>query len=282
MTLTSFSSGSMTSANSMRLRRLSAVFCGLAVIAAGLLFCGNAEASSWSKNFYKGLSRRLGYHRENYPALTDEEFANFRMVRVSGIGEGKLYRSSSPVSTWGNRNAIADSAARRAGVKTFVNLTDNDSSVKGHKGFEGSYYSTQKIIALNLGMKYQSRTFRESLARGIREMAKSEAPFLIHCSLGKDRAGYVCALIECLMGAGMQEVIDDYLVSFGNYFGIKKGTREYDYVAENEIVGFLAKAFGVKSEDMTRIDLADGAERYFLGIGVSENDITALRNKLRP
>ncbi|MBQ7215120.1 MAG: tyrosine-protein phosphatase [Synergistaceae bacterium] len=258
------------------------VFAGVMLI--GLMVCiiwsAECEASSWGKNFYKGLSRRLGYHREDYPALTDEEFANFRMVRVSGIGEGKLYRSSSPVSTWGNRNAIADEAARRAGVRTFVNLADTESSVKAHKGFAGSYYSTQRVIGLGLGMKYQSSALRESLARGIREMAKSEAPYLIHCSLGKDRAGYVCALIECLMGASIQEVTEDYLVSFWNYFGIRKGTREYDYVAENEIIAFLARAFGVKSEQMTEINLAEAAERYFRGIGVSVNEIAALREKL--
>lgn len=282
MTLTSFSRGLMRSASSMKQNKLLAVICGLAVIAAGLLFCADVEASSWGKNFYKSLSRRLGYNREDYPALTDEEFANFRMVRVSGIWEGKLYRSSSPVSIWGNRNAIADSAARKAGVKTFVNLADTDSSVREHEGFAGSYYSEQKIIALGLGMKYQSKNFRDSLSRGVKEMAKSETPFLIHCSLGKDRAGYVCALIECLTGASLQEVIDDYLVSFWNYFGIKKGTPEYDYVAENEIVRFLAQAFGVKSEDMTKINLADAAERYFLGIGVSESEIATLREKLRP
>ena len=255
------------------------------IVILGLIVCMicsvHCEGSSWGKNFYKSLSRRLCYNRKDYPALTDEEFANFRMVRVSGIGEGKLYRSSSPVSTWGNRNSIADDAARRAGVKTFVNLADTESSVRKHDGFAGSYYSEQKIIALGLGMKYQSRIFRESLARGVKEMAKSEGPFLIHCSLGKDRAGYVCALIECLMGASLQEVIADYLVSFWNYFGIKQGTREYDYVAENEIVRFLAQAFGVKSEDMTKINLADAAERYFRGIGVSENEIAALRENLR-
>ena len=250
-------------------------------VIACMILSVQSEASSWGKNFYKSLSRRLSCNREDYPALTDEEFANFRMVSVSGIGEGKLYRSSSPVSTWGNRNAIADSAARTAGVRTFINLADTDSSMKEHEGFAGSYYSTQKIIALGLGMKYRSSNFREGLARGIREMAESEAPFLIHCSLGKDRAGYVCALIECLTGASLQEVITDYLVSFWNYFGIKQGTKEYDFVAENEIVNFLAQAFGVKSKDMKQINLADAAERYFLGIGVSGDEIMILREKLK-
>lgn len=246
-----------------------------------IIFAACAEASSYGREFYRSLSRRLGKNRTDYPSLSDEEFANFRMVKTHGIGEGKLYRSSSPVSSWGNRNIIADLAAKRAGVKTFINLADNYSSVRKHSGFEGSYYSTQKVIALGLGMKYQSRSFRESLARGIVQMSESESPFLVHCSLGKDRAGFVCALIECLMGADIQEVVSDYLVSFYNYFGIVKGSREYDFVADNEIRSFLAKAFGVKSEELSGINLADGAERYFRSIGVPLSNIEALRGKLR-
>ena len=80
----------------------------------------------------------------------------------------------------------------------------------------------------------------------------------------------------------MQEVMSDYLVSFSNYFGVRPGTREYDFVAENEITAFLARAFGVKSEDMRSINLADGAERYFRGLGVNAEEISALREKLKP
>ena len=41
------------------------------------------------KEFYRSLSQRLGRKRADYPALSDSEFANFRMVRTSGIAEGK-------------------------------------------------------------------------------------------------------------------------------------------------------------------------------------------------
>ena len=262
------------------MRSASKLLAAIIVLAVSLAL--PAEPSSYGKSFYRSLSGRLHRERTAYPSLTDEEFANFRMVKVSGIGTGKLYRSSSPVSTWGNRNVIADKAAERAGVKTFINLADSDSSVREHKGFAGSYYSAQRIITLNLGMKYQSKAFRESLARGIKLMARSDAPFLIHCSLGKDRAGFVCALIECLMGAGLDEVVSDYLVSFYNYFGIMPGSEEYSFVAENEITAFLAQAFGVKSDDMRSINLADASERYFLGIGVNADEIEALRGKLKP
>ena len=249
------------------------------VLLAVLVFAGFAEAPQSVKDFYRSLSRRLGRNRADYPALSDEAFANFRMITTTGIAEGKLYRSSSPVSTWSERYTFSDKAAERAGVKTFVNLADDDP--RKQAGFTGSYYSTQKIIPLGLSMKYQSKTFRESLAKGIAQMAGSEPPFLVHCSLGKDRAGFVCALLECLCGAGLDEVIADYLVSFGNYFGIEPGSREYDIVVECEITRFLAEAFGVKAGELGRLNLAEAGERYFRGIGVSADEIASLREKLK-
>ena len=264
------------------MRSASKLFTALIILAVSLATPLTAESSSYGKELYRSFSRRLGYNRADYPALSDEQFANFRMVNTSGIGAGKLYRSSSPISTWGNRNVIADNLAKQAGVKTFLNLADNASSVKGQEGFAGSYYSTQNIIALGLGMKYQSKIFRDSLANGIKLMSRSEPPYLIHCSLGKDRAGFVVALVECLAGASFHEIVNDYLVSFYNYFGVRPGTREYDFVAQNEITAFLARAYGVKVEDIAAINLAAAARRYFLGIGVTSAEIDALTQKLSP
>ena len=36
--------------------------------------------------------------RADYATLTDEAFANFRVIATTGMGAGKLYRSSSPVN----------------------------------------------------------------------------------------------------------------------------------------------------------------------------------------
>ena len=236
--------------------------------------------TSPKQNFYRNLSKKRSNNRADYPHLTDEEFANFRAVTTSGMGEGKLYRSSSPVNPWGNRNLIADGAARTAGIKTFVNLADTEQKLKSYKGLKDSYYGTQKILLLNLSWKYPSDEFRAKLARGISLMAHSQPPFLIHCDAGKDRAGFVCAILECLMGASAEEVIDDYLASFGNYFGIQPHSKDYDFVADNEIRAFLALAFGVRS--IGEIDLAAAAERYLLRIGVPAGDISALRHELGP
>lgn len=234
--------------------------------------------ASYGKNLYRSFSARLGKKRSDYPGLNDAEFANFREINTSGIAPGKLFRSSSPISTWGSRNEIADTLARSAGIMTFINLADPDKGMSEHKGYTGSYYSTRKVTGLNLRMKYKSDTFRRKLAGGIRFMAANEPPYLIHCSLGKDRAGFVCAVIECLMGASWPEVERDYMISFRNYFGVEHGTREYDFVVENEIRRFIAENFGVNNPETAR--LSEAAERYLLMIGVPSDDIGTLRRKL--
>ena len=237
------------------------------------------ESASRKKEFYRNLSKRLSSNRDNYSYLSDNEFANFREINTTGIGKGKLYRSSSPVKSWGNRNVIADNAAREAGVKTFINLADSDKSMRALKGFSQTYYSTQNYIGLKLNTKFMSKDFQNGLARGIKFMAMNEPPYLIHCDLGKDRAGLFSAVIESLMGAGSDEVVDDFLVSFWNYFGIESHSRDYEYVADNEIRPFLAAMFGVK--DIAKVNLKEAAERYVLKIGVSAEEIETLREKLK-
>ena len=244
-----------------------------------LLICSYSDAAEINKkNFYRSLSSRLSKDRNDYAYLNDYEFANFRAVTSTGIKAGKLFRSSSPVKAWGNRNKIADNAAEEFGVKTFINLADDYKYLNGYKNFSESYYSTQKIICLNLNLKFKSKKFQSGIARAINFMANNSTPYLIHCDLGKDRCGIVCAVIESLMGASSDEIVKDYMISFYNYFGIKPGTSDYEFVADNEIRPFLASIFGVKT--IENINLSAAAARYLLKIGVSKEDIEALKKNL--
>ena len=243
-----------------------------------LILVSPAFSETYGKTLYKNLSKRLSRDREDYSYLSDREFANFREVRTTGIKPGKLFRSSSPVKTWGNRNSIADKEAEKSGVKTFINLADSNQSMREHKNFYETYYSRQNIIGLKLSTKFFTNDFKQGLLRGIKFMIENEPPYLIHCDLGKDRAGFVCSLIECLMGAGYEEIINDYMASFYNYFGIVEGTKEYEYISENEIKNFLAKAFNVKTIENQNLEIL--AERYFLNLGLSVNEISELKRIL--
>ena len=256
------------------------IFAFIFIFLFSCVLISNSDAANINKkNFYHSLAKRLSKNREDYKNLSDYEFANFRAVISTGIKTGKLYRSSSPVKAWGNRNAIADNAAMKAGVKTFINLADEYKNLKGYKNFSSTYYSTQKIICLNLNLKFMSKNFQAGIARAVNFMANNEPPFLIHCDLGKDRAGIFCSIIESLMGASSNEIVKDYMISFYNYFGIIPGTSEYEFVADNEIKSFLASIFEIKN--IKNINLSAAAERYLLKIGVSPEDIEALKRKLK-
>ena len=217
-------------------------------------------------------------NREDYPDLTDEAYANFRAVTTTGIGAGKLYRSSSPVNPEINRNHQADAAAEKAGVKTFVNLADAEETMKGYEGFADSYYSKQNYICLNLGVDFSSDEFRHGLAEGLRFIAKGEAPFLVHCNEGKDRAGFVSAVIEALMGASADEITADYMVTFFNYYGVQPGTEQYDIIASSNIQKSLAAAFGMES--LSSGNLQESCVSYLESIGLTADEIAGIQAKL--
>ena len=248
-------------------------FCALIL---ALIFINFNNAFADNKSFYKELASRRSNDRANYKDLSDLEFANFREVI-----KNRLYRSSSPVTDVLKRNLIADKAAGNFGIKTFVNLGDSENKLKNYKDFKASYCSKHKIILLGLDWKYYSKNFQDRLARGIIEMARSEPPFLIHCDAGKDRTGFVCALLEALMGYDINYIVQDYLKSFENYFKVIKASREYNFIADNEIRGFLAKAFKVKASELENLNLALLAENYFIEIGVKAKDIALLKLKLK-
>ena len=217
-------------------------------------------------------------NREDYPDLSDEEFANFRAITTTGVSTGKLYRSSSPVNPEINRNLIADRAAAAAGVKTFINLADSEEEMRGYEGFDASYYSTQKIIPLNLGVDFMAEEFRTGLAKGLRFIAANEGPYLVHCTEGKDRAGFVSAVLECLTGASADEVIADYMVTFFNYYRVQPGTEQYDIIANSNICKSLAAAFEIP--DIREADLQAEAEAYLLEIGLTVEEIAQVRTNL--
>ncbi len=217
-------------------------------------------------------------NREDYPELSDAEYANFRAVKAGKVGEGKLYRSSSPVNPEINRNKEADAAASEAGVKTFVNLADNEETMKGYEGFAESYYSAQNIIALNLGVDFAADEFKAGLAEGFRFIATHEGPYLVHCTEGKDRAGFTAAVLESLMGASAEEIVADYMVTYFNYYGVQPGTEQYDVIANSNIRKSLAAAFGLETIDGADLEAAAGA--YLLSIGMTQEEIDAVKANL--
>ena len=204
-------------------------------------------------------------NREDYPMLSDAEYANFRMIQTTGVAEGMLYRSSSPVNPEINRNQEADEAAC-------------EEVMKAYDGFDKSYYAAQNVIALNLGVDFSAEDFKTGLAEGLRFIAANEGPFLIHCNEGKDRAGFVSAVVESLMGASADEIVNDYMITFRNYYGVEEGTEQYRAIAASNIEKSLAAAFSVES--IYSCSLQAEAEEYLSELGLSSDEIKSVFQKL--
>lgn len=216
--------------------------------------------------------------REDYPNLTDAQYANFRPVATTGMGANALFRSASPVNPKYNRNREADAALNAAGVQAVVNLTDSEAAMKAYEDYAQTYYSALDVIALNLVLDYEAGSFRKGLAEAFRFIADREGPCLIHCNLGKDRAGFACAVLECLMGASEDEVVADYMASYTNFYGLAPGSEGYEDIANLNIRKTLCKAFGLES--LGAADLAECAEGYLLDIGMTAGEIEALKARL--
>lgn len=236
---------------------------------------GHSEEYPSDESVYERTS-----NRENYPHLSDGEYANFREVKTSGMKEGTLYRSSSPINPKMNRNLEADEAIRNAGIKTIINMADYPNGMKRYEGYENSYYQTCNIIALNMSTNFDNGGFEESLAEGYRFLIDNEGPYLIHCTEGKDRTGFSIAILECLMGARPEQIVSDYMKTYSNYYGIKLGSLVYNSIAQRNIIKDLSKALGIDSI-FDEHDLSKLAEDYLLRIGMSIDEIDQLKEKLQ-
>ncbi len=221
--------------------------------------------------------------RTDYPELTDAQFANFRKVTTTGIKDGVLYRSSSPINPEIGRNLYADAAAEEAGVKTFINLADTETEATNYPDYATSYYSEQNHIFLGLPVAFTTDTFKSGLAEGFRYIINNEGPYLIHCTEGKDRAGLTAAILECLMGASYDEVVADYVETYCNYYSVENGaqralTDKEKEAAAQVILANLKLSFGVEITPTT--DLVAAAEAYMKSIGLTDEEIAALKARL--
>ncbi len=226
---------------------------------------------------------------EAYPDLSIEEFANFREVHTTGMGEHKLYRSSSPIYLYLGRNYYVDSLAQAAGVTTFINLADSENEAYSNKGYETTYYSTQNIIFLGVPPEFFSEIFKVGLVIGFRYMIEHEGPYLVHCTYGMDRTGFMIAVLEALMGATTEEIQDDYAKTFSNDFTVVNGKQVA--LNEQQIDFFKAvvlrnlkavyHAEGIDVPDTKPIDWAAATEKYLGKLGMTPEEVSSLKDRLK-
>jgi len=108
-------------------------------------------------------------------------------------------------------------------------------------------------------------------------MVEHDGPYLVHCTEGKDRTGFISALLEALMGATKDEIVVDYMESYINYYGVEPGTEKYNLIAQ-DVLDMLKVITG--TGDLEKADLQTGARNYLIQGGMKPEQIEKLMNKL--
>jgi len=225
-------------------------------------------------------------NRADYPS--DEVFANFRSIQMGRIADGVLYRSASPINPEIGRAAYADRLAKATGIATVINLADSVKDLEGYftgEEFNSSYYKTLydagQVCYLNLSMAYTSEEFMTKLGEGLIFLSENEGPYLIHCTEGKDRAGFTIALLEALMGGSLEEIREDYMISYINYYGVEKNSDKYYLIQGANLDAMLRSMAGLeKDADLTGVDLTAAAAKYMVSCGLSEAQVAAVKAAL--
>jgi protein-tyrosine phosphatase len=102
-------------------------------------------------------------------------------------------------------------------------------------------------------------------------LLEDPAPLVIHCTAGKDRTGFACALVLHALGVAEDLIAEDYLLT--NRYYRRDPSASNDLPDDvRQVLGSVEASFLAAAFDAIRADYGD-LERYFadgLGLGARE------------
>jgi protein-tyrosine phosphatase len=170
--------------------------------------------------------------------LTLTSITNFRDVAGTGLAlpggkrmaTGVVYRSA----TLKGLSAKDAKALRKAGVGEVIDLrTDYVAAHSPDPGIKGVTHHVVNIFAVTRTTSVRYRTVaaakahmrqmnvdfvdvaaqRRKIAEALKLIAAADGPILFHCTEGKDRSGWIAALLQLTAGASRAEATKEYLRS---------------------------------------------------------------------
>ncbi|MCC6093552.1 MAG: tyrosine-protein phosphatase [Eubacterium sp.] len=249
------------------------------------------------KGKYRVTEESFGtqYTNDRKDYNSDEAFANFRTFAAGDMKQNFFYRSASPIDNSYNRAEYASQLAEQAGIRYVLNLSDNEEEYMkdiANDSFSTDWYQnlykSGNVQLLNLSADYGSDSFQKTLSESIYAMTKSDGPVLIHCVEGKDRTGFACALIMALADASCDEILNDYMITYDNYYGISKqsASDKYDAIEQSKGYDILLYILHQSNPDATDTDLKnasfkESAEAYLKNGGLNDAQINEIESFIR-
>jgi len=216
------------------------------------------------------------------------EITNFREICMGNVKNGVIYRGSYPVfGIDKERDDMYTELVLEAGINCIINLAGNEKDIEVLAKLVPWYnmlYKNNNVIGLDIQFefdfldKFEYDVFNYRLRQGFKFLITHDGPYLIHCNAGADRTGFVAAIIELLFGASLDEVIYDYLLSYGKEFADAKD-KELNFITGRNIYGQINAVINGKINDSD--NLQRNIETYFLEkIGLTVKELEVLKDKL--
>lgn len=242
----------------------------------------------------------LAYSDDRSTYDSDIQFANFRELRGGNLRAGAFYRSASPCDNQHKRASITNRLVEEAGIGFVLNLSDSEAKYAAHKAksdFDSAYYDglveEGKVLFLAMNANYRGSEFASIMAEAFKSFAagalllmatrETKDPCLIHCVEGKDRTGFVCTILLALADATADEIIDDYMITYANYYKITKerDPAKYEAVKQNVLDFLYCICEEEKTTPLSSLNIKEGAENYLRRGGLSDDEIARIEAGIR-
>ena len=227
----------------------------------------------------------------DYPQAGDNYvFANFRCLSGGDLVQGRIFRSASPCDNQHNRAIYANNLMEQNGVNYIIDLADDDTKINRYISdplFQSSRFKTLyeegNVLPLALNMNFESDYFKEKVVVAMKAIATHEGPYLIHCTEGKDRTGFMCILLEMLGAATYTEIVDDYMTTYLNYYSFNGQFDQikFDTIVNNVLNPMIASILNNPNSSIEGADYNYYAKKYLSDNGMTDAEITALLNNIR-
>ena len=190
---------------------------------------------------------------------------------MGNIKNGVIYRGSYPIFKIDkNRDKLYSELVIDAGINCIINLAGNTKDLETIANLVPWYNTLLKsnnVIGLDIQFefdfldKFEYDIFNYKLRQGFKFLIAHNGPYLIHCNAGIDRTGFVAAIIELLFRASLDDVIYDYLLSYGKEFADAKN-EEMNFITGRNIYSQINAIMEGKIDDSD--NLQAHIEKYFV------------------
>jgi len=121
-------------------------------------------------------------------------------------------------------------------------------------------------------VRQNTHSFRELFAH----LLEDRAPLVIHCTAGKDRTGFACALLLHALGVPADVIAEDYLLT--NRFYRRDPNSSPDLPDDvRQAIGSVEASFLAAGLDTVRADYGDLEDYFRNGLGLGGPERSELR-----